>query len=256
MPITDNLVSYWSMEATAAGAAEPDQHGDNDAADYFAQGTSSAAGKVGNARQALAASFQGLEVTHDASLAHGAQDWTWCGWVYFNALSGGFNSRSVLAKADGGIRECEIYQFTNPSLQEVLTFRLFDGAAVADVHSTTILSAATWYWFCAWHDVSEKTLYLSINNSAPDSTTYTGTAPTTTANLYLLTNSGFASINGRGDEFAFLTRILTPDERTWIWNNGYGRTYARWQEGILPPPSSGQLVATAMRQDVGMGLRL
>jgi RHS repeat-associated protein len=84
-----------------------------------------------------------------------------------------------------------------------------------------------WYTIVAWHDSVFNTLNLQVNNGTVSSVSYASGAMDTTYPLSIGAHAnGTYGINGRLDEVALYKRVLNPSERSWLYNGGFGRTYA------------------------------
>jgi YD repeat-containing protein len=79
---------------------------------------------------------------------------------------------------------------------------------------------------CAWHDAGADTINIQVNNGSVDSTAWTlgvydGNAP---FNIGRIGGDSPSYHDGAIDEVVLYKRVLTLDERTWLYNGGGGRT--------------------------------
>ncbi len=92
-----------------------------------------------------------------------------------------------------------------------------------------------WHQVVAWHDATADTLNIQVDNGAVTSVSYSNGAKDTT---FALSVGGFADgtyvLNGRVDELAFYKRVLTSGERSWLYNNGLGRSYYDLSQMVSP----------------------
>jgi hypothetical protein len=94
------------------------------------------------------------------------------------------------------------------------------------------VSANVWYFFTLWADAVGN--YVSINNGTVYSSLTPGNYGIKTSFRFgvdrnLATNS---LLGGSVDETAIWSRVLTADERTFLYNSGAGRTYAEAPDSL------------------------
>jgi hypothetical protein len=92
--------------------------------------------------------------------------------------------------------------------------------------SATELSTGTWYFVVGWRDSANLEIRISINDGAYDSGV--DDPITTDGNPFVIGayHDGTVPFNGRMAYVGYWKRVLTADERTWLYNAGAGRTYA------------------------------
>jgi len=88
----------------------------------------------------------------------------------------------------------------------------------------TGLSQNTWYFFSAVHDLSAKTIALSIAGTTITQT-YTGELKNTVNGFLGSRNAGSQPFDGTLDESAIWSRALTSTELTELYNSGDGFQY-------------------------------
>lgn len=197
------------------------------------------AGKVGSAVHFAAASTQGLTCSGGgtfkgakAALYGGDTDFSIAFWAYLDSTGA---DRAAVCKWDTVSQFCE-YAVIFANAANRFRFQVStDGITVAssvDATSFGAPSIATWYFIVAWHDSYGNTLNIQVNNGTVDSTSYSGGV----ANFYGVAGNA-SPLNlgqfddpasywdGSLDEMAFYRRVLTPSMRTWLYNDGLGRTY-------------------------------
>jgi hypothetical protein len=102
------------------------------------------------------------------------------------------------------------------------------GTSATKVAGTANLNAGTWYLLIAWHDPAANTINLQINNGTVFSKAFSAGIQNSTYPLRLGTTSGspYGYVDGVIDEAFIYRRVLTADEREWLYNSGNGRTYS------------------------------
>ncbi len=235
-PGTNGLISWWSMNET--GGARNDSHTTaNNLTNYNTVGY--AAGLKGNAALITPASLQRLTRNDNASLSTGDIDFTLVANVYLNSTTNTMVIANKGDKADQNKRDYTLYYAGG-----AFGMRVGNGTTSSAVTSTGTLSAGQWYTIIAWHDSVNNTLNIQVNNGTVNTVSYSGGAMDTTFPLSIGAHfDGTYGLNGRIDEVAFYKRVLTPSERTWLYNGGSGRSYAELT------PQSGSTTTTTMTYD-------
>lgn len=101
-----------------------------------------------------------------------------------------------------------------------------------------MIYAYAWVHIVAWHDARSQSIYLSVNNYSPSSTSFAGAtiAPQHQNTITFGRRGGGGSfsypVNGRLQDVAIWKRVLTPDERSALYNNGAG--YRWFAQAIAP----------------------
>ena len=210
-PLLTNLVSYWKLDE--ASGTRSDAHGTNHLTPINAPG--SAAGQIGTAVNLAAASVQYLSHVSNSDLQLGDRDWTIQLWAYANA--GG--NQSFLAK-DGVSREYHLDVSTG-------AIRLYWVNGGVPIVSAPLYGVAQWGLILAWYDATANTLNLQINNGGVVTVSDGGNPPPTGAAEFRIGHSDAGGIpfDGKIDEVAIWHRVLTPAERTELYNAGAGKTY-------------------------------
>jgi len=222
-PGTTNLVAWWSLDETSG--TRVDSHGSNDLTDNNTVGF--AAGVQGNAADFESTNTEYLDITSPvAALRGGNKDFTIGGWIKLESRNTWCH---VLSVYTSGERE---YFVTDDGTY--LHAYLGDGSLlwVADAASAS-LSTATWYFWVVWHDTSGPSWNIQTDDgSVTSDTTFGGTPGTGTSALRM----GTSNFDGLQDECFYYERVLTADERTWLYNGGSGRAYSDLSAGGVPLP--------------------
>ena len=86
----------------------------------------------------------------------------------------------------------------------------------------------TWYFLAAWHDSQNNTLNLQVNNSSIETVSYTGNkSSASNADFTIGNSSNNLNLYHDGNilNVGFWKRILSVQERTDLFNNGYWLKY-------------------------------
>ena len=229
-PGTTGLVSWWSLNESYG--VRYDSHGSNLLNDYFTVGSS--IGKQGNAALFDPIAYEYLSITDNSSISMGNVDFTIGGWVNLNSLD---HLRTLIAKgaSNGANQNFEYLLEYDPDVSAFI-FIVGNGTTYGQVINTTP-STSTWYFLTAWHDSTAGTIHLQVNDGEPVSATGTSM------------NSSYAMMIGKAgeydgglfdgliDEVFMYKRVLTADERAWLYNSGNGRAYSELNPAPPPPPT-------------------
>lgn len=218
-PLLTNLISYWELNETSG--TRYDAHGTNHLTDNNTVGY--AAGVVGNAASFVGANNEYLKVDNNASLETGDIDFTVGGWI---RLSSKAANAGMISKFSYGTREDYVAYYSVTT--DRLRFMVGNGTTSHQSLSADQLgspSLDTWYFLVGWHDATANTINIQVNDGAVDSASTTITLGA--SDLYLtFGNYGSGYLTGYLDTVALWKRVLTADERTWLYNSGAGRSYA------------------------------
>jgi RHS repeat-associated protein len=229
-PGTNGLISWWTMNEM--GETRNDSHGTNHLSDNNTIGA--ALGKQGGAASFVASTpAEFLSIEDNPNISTGNIDFTISANVYLTSTA----STAVLVnkgdKVNMNIREYTLYFDQSTSK---IGFRVGNGTTSAYILSTSTVTSGQWYTVTAWHNAASDSINLQINEGSVSSGSYTGGG---SDNTYPLTIGAFSDgtygFTGLIDEVAFYKRVLTSAERTWLYNNGLGRTYV----DLNPPAQSG-----------------
>lgn len=235
MPLTDSLISHWSLEE--ASGTRVDDHGDNDLAPVTADPGRSAA-KVG-----FGTLFTGsddgtrLRIASNASLQAGDIDLTICGWcgAIADATS---DNHGLVGKGSTSNAEYIIDRLTT---NQCLRFEVFGAAGFGSSSNVTcgtaLPSDGSLHFFVAWHDSVANTINIQMDNGTIASNPHS-------AGIFVGTDDFLISIGGNifkaewdglVDQVGLWKRVLTSDERSFLYNSGNGRSYADVVTGLVAP---------------------
>lgn len=221
MALKDNLVAHWSLEESSGSRA--DDFGSNTLTQNGGVGT--AAGKIGQAAQFVAASSQYLSIADNAALSMGDIDFTVGAWVYLDSTT---NDRGIIGKYGGTLNEYFLrFRFSN------LLFEFFvvSGATIASCPATTAGTPSTsqWYFVVAWHDSIANTLNIQVNNGTVNTVAYSLGVNDSTGQFRVGDIPSLSRfMDGRIDQPFVSKRVLTTQERTSLYNGGSGLAYSQF----------------------------
>jgi len=101
------------------------------------------------------------------------------------------------------------------------------------VYHSLYVPVGDWVFCALVHDADNDLLMLSLNGGTFQTLQTGGQYPTSTTNRSLFVGLAWASgatasMKGGVDEIALYDKVLTPDDVGWIYNNGFGRSYAEY----------------------------
>lgn len=181
---------------------------------------------VGDGVGSLAGVFSGSNnlYTDDTIMQAGDIDFTFATWVFFTSI--GTNPR-VFSKRANATNSHEYdcyYGFSNN-----LTFELrtSGGTNFGVSSAANSITSGAWYFVVAWHDSVNDLVGLQLNNGTPATQATSGNAPAVNTSRFYLGELQQVSrpLVGRQNRFGYWKRLLTADERTYLYNSGRGRSY-------------------------------
>lgn len=216
-PGTTNLVSWWRFEE-ASGLAM-DSHGTNHL---------TRTGVIDNAAalQGMGAQFPNvtgryMSLTANDSINFGHEDYTIGCWYKPLGLPGGDYDKPFINRAL--VNKTELFLGLDTSQKP--RFSTMGGSVIWATACTT----NNWYFVIGWHVASENKSYLQVNNDTPVSVTDTVGGGTAHYNARfgrrIVEDVAGSGINGILDEMFMYRRALNDNERSWLYNDGAGRTY-------------------------------
>lgn len=223
--LMNNLESWWTMDefSTGAGAvARDDSHGTNNLTDNNT--TPSGAGRVNLGADFELANTEFLNHVDNASLSTGDIDFTIACWVKAESLAA--NAHIMNKWGLAGNNEYTLF-YSNAANR--FQFLVSNNGVASVFENADVLGApalATWYLIICWHDSVANTINIQINNAAIDSQAYALGVFDSASNFTISgSHAGAPFFDGVVDEAAFWKRVLTPAERTMLFNGGAGIGY-------------------------------
>lgn len=220
LPLT-SLVSYWKLEEASGSRA--DSYGTNTLSPTNTPGN--AAGISGNAAAFVGASSQQIVVADNASLRSGNIDHTISAWVYPGSVTG---LQCIACKADSDTANFDGYEFMLYLNGTNVVFLVSKGTGGTGNNTDTIssdvtVSTNTWYYVEGYFNATGGILGVAVNTTVKTKTS--ATIPgTTTGSFRIGAIQSNYYLTGRVDEVSFWKRLLTTDERAYLYNSGAGRT--------------------------------
>jgi hypothetical protein len=164
----------------------------------------------------------------NAALETGDIDWTIAGWVALNKWTDYY---TIISKypTTANEREYVLYYYHDIDVLE-FTVRKGDDSGYVAVDSTVPIAAAddSWFFYVIGHDSVNNQIFISVNNETL--VTAANTAGMHVGNGDFIVGGNAANLSGNFegwvDQIGFWKRVLTSDERTWLYNSGVGRSYA------------------------------
>lgn len=182
-------------------------------------------GIIENAAQFTSATTEYLTIASNSNIQTGDIDFTFNFWAYMDTKPATV-SWLIKYAASSGNYDYQMFYTSATDRWQMAVARATDSAQVVTANTFGAVSLSTWHMVTGWHNANADTVNLAINAGAPDSAATGGALQAAgTANFYL---GGFAAANnanGRMCEVGFWKRVLTQQERSWLYNNGRGRTY-------------------------------
>lgn len=222
MALTDNLVCYWRLEEASGSRA--DEVGGRTLTDNNT--VTSATGKQGSAAQFVRANSEYLSAASHASLSPGDTDFTLQAWVYLDSKPSGSQMR-VIDKYQVGFKEYTLlYYQSGDRFELVVSANGSSDSAYVDANTFGAPSTGTWYLIHAWHDSVNNQIGIAVNAGTADTASHSGGVYNSAAAFEIGRNatSGY-HWDGRIDEVALWSRVLTGSERTQLYNGGSGLAY-------------------------------
>jgi len=217
----NGLLAYWLM-GEATGAARVDSVAGLSLA---VNGTvSQVAGKQGNAAGAIG-SPNYLSIADNATMSTGDIDFTFAGWVYLTTKTA---TRALFSKANAADAAGTEYELEYGIGTDRFVFRVSNGTTQSFANSNSAPAIGTWYFVVCWHDSVNNVIGIQVDNGAAATTAHTGGAQDSAFPFEVFRAFGSTYSDGRVDELAFWKRILTAQEKTFLYNNGTGVTYPIW----------------------------
>lgn len=227
--LRSGLLGYWPMNEDAPS-------GDVTAADVsgkkndFTSNNSvlSTTGKVGNARQFVAANSEYLSVTSSDFILGDANAWTIALW--FNVPTAAPNTHMIiLGKDESGSRQFALNFNLDASAVNVTDVCSFShwasGLNYIAAFSGTV-SRGAWHLFTATHAANATTISLTLDRTSTATVTRGAAAFngfTSAMNVGRRAFSGFHQYASASvDELAIWERVLSSSELDTLWNSGTG----------------------------------
>lgn len=232
--LTTNLAAFWKLNESSG--TRNDSVGINNLTDNNT--VTQTTGKIGSGAQFTAANSEYLSINDNADLSTGDIDFTISAWVY---LTDKTTSRIIAQKGPGWAGNLEYVLYYR---SDVDRFRFHVGTGDYNTYGLVNANSGgspqlnTWYHVVGWHDATNNTVNIQVNNGSIDSTSYSLGGYDSTGPFYIgLSSTSY--MNGAIDSVGFWKRTLTADERALLYNSGSGNEYPF----IAPIPTAQKIFA-------------
>lgn len=218
-PVSDlanKITSWWEMSELTGQRS--DSKGSNHLSVFGTVGT------AGGTSGSTAAQFGGsgyLRADSVPSLTVPA-DRTHClfGWAFVASNS---SLQFIAAKSNAGGSGTTEYTL---SLQGGTLYGQNGGSAYVNAASPPA-AAGGWHFYVLWRDPSDGKVRLQVDNGAVIVSTTASSPSATSSPLSFGSNNGSYYLVGRLQRWGWIRGgILTPEERTWLYNEGVGRSWS------------------------------
>lgn len=240
MAILDSLAAYYKLDESSGDALDALA-----TSDLATSGSPPGAttGKVSGCRTFTAASSQMFSRADNAALSTGDIDYTLAMWVYLASKPAA--TMDMLSRYDVGNTALREYLFVWNASNDRFEFYITNTGGsnnVVTANNFGAPSTGTWYYVVAWHDAAGNTINISVNNGTANSAATTLAPSDTAVATTLGGRTGIATRywDGRLDEVGFWKRVLTADEKTFLYNGGNGRSHPFLSENSLMMMGAGQ----------------
>jgi hypothetical protein len=217
----DTLIASWGLGEAAGIRA--DRFGTNHLASVNNVG--SGAGIINDAAEYDAGLSQTLYIDTNLNLEAGNTDLTFALWAY---LTDKTSNRAFIAKVESSAnREYEIcYESFTNRFRFKVTNNAGTWAKYIDADALGSPALNTWYFIVAWHDRIKDTVNIQVNNGTVNSSSWTGNVRVSNSPFCIGSYSTVGDfMDGKVDEVYMWKRILTPVEKTFIYNAGGGQDW-------------------------------
>lgn len=219
--LLDRLVEWWPLSEQSGL-----RRGIHSGLDLTDNNSVTGADGVGSlASQFTAANSEYLDRASSSEVQVADIDFEFCCWVFADSFPA-FNY--IFAKRNAPtVREYFLdYQ--------VATSRFRWGVSADGTNNVTVIannlgapSLSTWYMINAWHDAASNVIGIAANAGTADTAAHSTGVITGAGNFTVGAGDNTPTIfwNGRVQRMGFWKRLLTANERTFLYNGGRGRDY-------------------------------
>lgn len=219
MPLDDNLIYFHPLDEASGNAV-----------DATGSVGMSESGTIGTGTGLMYSTARHLDPTEyfqtgdSASVSWGDIDATIGVWLKLDTKAA---DQLIIVKG-GATWEYSLYYDTavDRLRWNVFSASGWGGGTNVSASSFGAVPTATWMFVMCWHDATNNTISIQVNNGTVDSLSHSGGVWDGGFSL----NYGDAAngIDGLMQGSFMSKRLFTADERTWLYNSGSGRTYASW----------------------------
>jgi hypothetical protein len=217
-----SLVAYWKLGETSGNRA--DSVGANTLTDTNT--VTYDTGIIGNAAKFTAANSEHLTIADNAAVSTGDVDFTIACWLKLADPDTGANEYMFGKGSSSGAENTFEYWLRYVESSSKMQFSVGNNVTVL-ANTFGVVTLGTWIFVVCWHDATANTLNIQINNGAADSAADTGIQAENTNALSFGRPGEYDGVyyGGLIDEVGFWKRVLTGEEKTYLYNLGVGHTY-------------------------------
>lgn len=215
--LTTSLISAWELDEASGNAL--DSHGTNELTDTNTVGTS------GGWRDFERSNTEYFTIADNTDLSTGNIDFTFETWVNMESDA---NYLYILSKYNAGASQGEYELYYNQGIDRFTWRTSYDGTSSVWIDSGSALSIATPYQIICWHDSVGNQIGIQVNNGTPATTSQTAGVFNSTASFQIGTEQGSDPFDGLIRRTRMWKRLLTTDEKTFLYNSGTGRAYSEF----------------------------
>lgn len=227
--LLNGLVAYWPLDDSREPSANSGWR-DLHSGMKLSQGSGGPPSNAQGVYGAQASLFETVNSEYllrasEAALQVADIDFTFSAWVYPVSLPAAA-ARVVSKRANGTTsHEYDLYVETGGKVGFFL--RTAAGTQFGLEGASTTVTTSAWHLIWGWHDASADTVNVQVNSGAVDSITSSGNVPTTNTSEFQIGSLQQVARpwDGRIMGVSFWKRVLTAEERTYLYNGGIGRKY-------------------------------
>lgn len=223
--LANGLLHYWEFETDVD--PQPDSHGTYDLPRYGC--TIEPTGITANCIDIPAGTSHRLDIASTPDMTNTAS-WTYAVWINMDALPA--DSATIVSKGRHYPAETDAQFNVTVTPTGTVDVRIRGTYGRVDAETVGTVTLGQWHLVIVQWDQPNQVLSISLDNATPVETSvpdgyYTADGRTTWGG-YLNTSTewGWVQFDGRIDEQAWWNRLLNSDERTELWNLGFGLSYA------------------------------
>lgn len=215
--LSADLIASWELNEASGNAI--DSHGSNDLTDTNTVGVS------GGWRDFESSSTEYFTISDNADLSMGDIDFTFEIWVNIESTGA---DRAILSKWNSGASSREYSLIYNNSTNRFQFFISTTGGNNLSVTASSFgaPSTATPYQIFIWHDSTSNVFGIRVNNGTANTEANSSGVFSGSANFQIGAENGGLPFDGLMRRARLWKRLLTSDERTFLYNGGSGRDYS------------------------------
>lgn len=223
--LKEQLVAAWPLDEPSgtrrdrAGIGAPNDLTDNNTV----TGAAGPSIYIPLASQFTAANTEYLSLADNASISLTGSH-TICAWVFLDSAVAFAQIAGKGRFLDAATLEYAIGTSTGGT---AVRYGKSDGTTLVQLDHSIAVATGTWYFVMGWLDTDADTINIQVNNSTVSSAaTTTGVQDST--NAFGIGGQAAAQVfNGRIAGVGLWGRVLTAQERTWLYNGGSGRSLSQ-----------------------------